>query len=34
VARMRPLPSVPLGRRRLIRFASLREWIRANEQTS
>ena len=33
VARMRPLPSVSLGRRRLVRFASLREWIRANEQT-
>jgi excisionase family DNA binding protein len=32
VARMRPLPSVPLGRRRLVRFASLREWIRASEQ--
>jgi excisionase family DNA binding protein len=32
VARTRPLPSVPLGRRRLVRFASLREWIHANEQ--
>ena len=32
VPRTRPLPSVTLGRRRLIRFASLREWIRGNEQ--
>lgn len=26
-----PLPSVTLGRRRLIRRASLNEWLRANE---
>ena len=32
VSRTHPLPSVPLGRRRLVRFASLREWVRANEQ--
>jgi excisionase family DNA binding protein len=31
VAHMRPLPIVPLGRRRLIRQSSLREWLKASE---
>jgi excisionase family DNA binding protein len=34
VASTCPLPSVTLGRRRLVRFARLREWIRSNEQMS
>jgi excisionase family DNA binding protein len=34
VARTRPLPSIALGRRRLVRFTRLREWVRANEQTA
>ena len=29
---VQPLPSVPLGRRRLVRKSSLHEWIRTNEQ--
>lgn len=29
---IRPLPSLTLGRRRLVRESSLREWIRVNEQ--
>ena len=29
----RPLPSLRLGRRRLVRRASLDEWITSNEQT-
>jgi excisionase family DNA binding protein len=28
-----PLPSITLGRRRLIRRASLNQWLRANEHT-
>lgn len=28
---IRPLPSLTLGRRRLVRQSSLREWIKANE---
>lgn len=28
-----PLPSVTLGRRRLIRRTSLKQWLRANERT-
>lgn len=28
-----PLPTVALGRRKLVRRASLDEWIRANERT-
>jgi excisionase family DNA binding protein len=28
-----PLPAITLGRRRLIRRASLNEWLRANEHT-
>ncbi len=32
VPRTLPLPSVPLGRRRMIRRSSLHEWIGANEQ--
>jgi len=28
-----PLPAVTLGRRRLVRRASLNEWLRANEHT-
>jgi excisionase family DNA binding protein len=27
-----PLPSIALGRRRMVRLSSLHEWIRANEQ--
>jgi excisionase family DNA binding protein len=29
-----PLPSLWLGRRRLVRQASLEEWIKANERTA
>ena len=29
-----PLPSITLGRRRLVRRASLNEWLRANERTA
>jgi len=29
-----PLPSLALGRRRLIRRTSLNEWLRANEHTA
>jgi len=29
---VRPLPSLPLGRRRLILRASFEEWVRANEK--
>lgn len=29
-----PLPSITLGRRRLIRRASLNAWLRANEHTA
>ena len=32
VPHTRPLPSLALGRRRMVRRSSLREWIRANEQ--
>jgi excisionase family DNA binding protein len=32
VPRMRPLPSIPVGRRRLILLSSFRNWVRANEQ--
>ena len=28
-----PLPTITLGRRRLIRRSSLNEWLRANEHT-
>jgi len=28
-----PLPTITLGRRRLVRRASLNEWLRANEHT-
>ena len=32
VPHTRPLPSVPLGRRRMVRRSSLQEWIRVTEQ--
>ncbi len=32
VPHTRPLPSLPLGRRRMVRRSSLQEWIRATEQ--
>jgi excisionase family DNA binding protein len=32
VAGTMPLPAITLGRRRLVRRASLNEWLRANER--
>jgi excisionase family DNA binding protein len=32
VPHTRPLPSIPLGRRRMVRRSSLQDWIRTNEQ--
>lgn len=33
VPHTRPLPSVPLGRRRMVRRSSLQEWISITERT-